>query len=389
MGTLSSSLRLARSQEGFILPIVLVLFAIGALLITPTLGHGYASLGASTVTEIKAEQLHAADSGVEEALYWLTRARTTEVYQPVEGEIKAWSRTTTYLINGQNVHVTIEHVEDEEEEHLYRITSRAEDVNGAGSTVLALVYAVPFINYIELDPDQPVTEPMVGDHFIVDGNLDLHTANASLTGNVTVYGALDLGQSSEIVGDVYATGDITLGQSSTIECEVICTEGNLYLGQTSEVTLIEDTEVDAAEIHFLNTEGSSLVLANKAHLTANIFSRGDLTVVMKHPDNSITGKIVVDGDLIIDMEDSNAQGTLTGNLYATGNVIIKLAHKAEIIGTLHYFHDKEYVQSGSTGATWPSVHVCTDEDPCDWPSPEFGCTLPIMNEAEIRIWEVT
>ena len=46
-------------EEGLILPLLLVLLAIGGLLIAPTLGHGYTSLASSSITEDRAQELHA------------------------------------------------------------------------------------------------------------------------------------------------------------------------------------------------------------------------------------------------------------------------------------------------------------------------------------------
>ncbi len=381
-------------QNGIILPLVLVFMALGLLLIAPTLGHGYSALAGTTVVESRAELTHAADSGVEDALYWLTRGKIGSLYLPDNGGDEGpWLREE-YSLNEKSVYVRVarydgDGYEDLDAQHLYLITSRAED-EGGSSRVLALVYAVPFIRYVDLDPDKAVREALEGDHFIVDGDLFLETEDASITGDVTVYGNLDLGQDATITGDVYATGDIKLGQSANIECEVICTEGNIYLGNAAEISLTEDTLVQAAEVHFLNSEGSKLVLSQGAGLTADIYSLGDLTIEMTHEDTSITGNIVVAGDLTIDMDLQRAKGTITGNLYATGNVIIKLAPpEATVDGTLHYYDDQNYDKIGSEDATWPLERVCTEQDPCDWPSPQFECSLPGENKAEVLLWQIT
>ncbi|NLE94728.1 MAG: hypothetical protein GX600_03440, partial [Dehalococcoidia bacterium] len=93
-----------RGEAGFILPIVLVLFAIGVLLIGPTLGHSYTSLRASGVTESKAVELHAADAGVEDAMQWLLQG-PDEPARYSEAGIR-----DTLLLNGTSVGVTIEEV---------------------------------------------------------------------------------------------------------------------------------------------------------------------------------------------------------------------------------------------------------------------------------------
>jgi len=57
-----------------------VLLAIGMLLITPTLGLGYTSLQANTVTESRAEELYAVGSGIEEGLFWLINGKADNLY---------------------------------------------------------------------------------------------------------------------------------------------------------------------------------------------------------------------------------------------------------------------------------------------------------------------
>ncbi|MBN1152608.1 MAG: hypothetical protein JXA58_05290, partial [Dehalococcoidia bacterium] len=161
-------LRFTQAEGGFILPIVLALFAIGMLAIAPTLGHGYTNLLANAATEVKAEQLHAADSGVEEGLYWLTRSRAQDgLYVADDWDTGPWVRSTPYLMNGMNVYVTIAAYLPDQEENLFLITSRAEDPAGGNSTVLALVFAVPFVQIIE--GPWSISDDYAGD-VAVDGN---------------------------------------------------------------------------------------------------------------------------------------------------------------------------------------------------------------------------
>ena len=374
-----------RNEGGFILPIVLVLFALGVLLIAPTLGHGYSSLLAGTATERKAEELHAADSGIEEGLHFLTRSRAESgIYESENWATGPWVRSSPYVLNDKNVYVTIESYLPEEEDNLYRITSRAEDPEGGSSTVLALVYAVPYVTIIE--GDAVFDDDYTGD-VAVTGDLEIETANTTITGTVTAEGYLDIGQGAEIIGDVNAGGDITLGQSAVIQCNVLCTAGNLTLGQSGDV-LPPATDVDA-EIHFLSSEGSVLTFANTASITGNIYSEGDLTITMANPQNSIEGDIVVIGDLIIDMSSLNSKGTITGEIWVTGDVSILLSKDADIYGTLHYYPG-QYYPDGSDLATWPVECECGDSGDCDpWPAPQLVCPAFPSNAANIQIWELS
>ncbi len=293
MGTLSSSLRLARSQEGFILPIVLVLFAIGALLITPTLGHGYASLGASTVTEIKAEQLHAADSGVEEGLYWLTRNRIGDQYEPIEGATNAWTRANPYVLNDQYVYVTIEHLEDEEEDHLYQITSRAEDANGAGSTVLAIVYAVPFITvfdeYPEINQHNIPEEDLYVDN--AGGDALVISGNPTVQVNIVVTGDVIIDNNATIEGNLSVGGDLTLVNNIDINVSQICLAGDLRLGNNSELDGIVLGEESEPLTIYLTAQDQLVWLENNAQIYGDIYTHDIVTVRLDHPETRVFGTI--------------------------------------------------------------------------------------------------
>ena len=379
-------LHLTQAEGGFILPIVLALFAIGMLAIAPTLGHGYTSLLANTTTESKAEELHAADSGVEEGLHWLTRSRAQDgLYVADNWATGPWVRSVPYVLNGKNVYVTIETYLPEQEENLFLITSRAEEPEGGGSTVLALVYAVPFVQIIE--GPWSISDDYAGD-VAVDGNLIIETGNTTVNGTVTVTGNLELGQGAEIVGDVSADGSVTLGQSAIIQCNILCTGGDLTLGQSGDI-VPQSTDVEA-EIHFLNSNHSLLSFANTATVTGNIFAAGDLTIQMFNPQNSITGDIVVDGNLTIDLSASNSKGSITGNLYATGDITILLSKDADIYGEVHYVEGR-YFPSGSDNATWPAPDQYVDVDALRsvMPQPQLDCPLFPSNDAEIQIWEIS
>lgn len=376
-----------RDQAGIILPLVLVFLALGLLLITPTLGHGYSALAGSNVVENKAGEIHAADSGVEEGLYWLLNGKKQDnQYVLADGATDwfdgPWVRSPHYELNGKTVSVTITKSTGANE-YLYTIMSRAEDSDGIGSTVLAQVNAVPFVKFDYYNGNQNITSNLEGNIF-VDGDLSMGTGGTTITGDVVVTGSLDVGQGATIVGDVYSAGDATLGQSSVINCSVLCTEGDLILENSSEI--VPPINV-TAEIHFLNPAGSTMTLANQADITGNIFSWGDLVINMNNPQNVITGNILVDGNLTIDMSDNNAKGTINGSLYATGLITIKMGSKqSAVIGTT--YSPSAYVKIGASDAGWPAEYICGVTGPCEnWPTPQHDCPGP--SRPEILSWEIS
>jgi len=380
-----------RDQAGIILPLVLVFLALGLLLITPTLGHGYTALAGSSIVENKAGEIHAADSGVEEGLYWLINGKKQDnQYVLADGATEwfdgPWVRSPNYELNGKTVSVTVTKTTGESE-YLYCITARAEDASGGSTTVCAQVNAVPFVEFDYYNGNQNITSNLEGNIFI-DGDLSVGTGNTTITGDVVVTGSLDLGQGATIVGDVYSTGDATLGQSSNVNCSVLCTEGDLILENSSEI--LPPINV-TAEIHFLDPAGSTMTLANQADITGNIFSWGDLVINMNNPQNVITGNILADGDLTIDMSATNAKGTINGNLYATGLITVKMgSSQSDVNGTAYYYPDAPggYVEIGASGAGWPAEYICGVTGPCtNWPTPQHDCPGP--SRPEILSWEIS
>ncbi len=377
---------LVRNERGIILPLVLVFLALGMLLLTPVLGHGFTALAGTVIVESKAEEVHAADSGVEEGLYWLIQGKKQNSGYILDGSGDwidgPWVRSPSYVLNNKTVTVHI--VRDSAaNEYLYTITARAEDASGEGSTVLAAVLAMPFSQFDYYEGDQNITSDLVGNIF-VDGDVDVGTGNTTITGDVVATGAIDVGQGAEIIGDVYAQGSVTLGQSALVNTTVLCTEGDLTLEQSSDV--YPPINVNA-EIHLLDPDGSVLTLANQADIVGDIYSWGDLSIIMQNPQNTIHGNILVDGDLTIDMSDSNAKGDIFGNLYATGLITIKMGSShSQVDGTAH--SPSAYVQIGASGAGWPDTYICGVDGSCDnWPTPQHECPGP--SRPEILSWEVT
>lgn len=342
---------ISRDQDGIILPLVLVFLAVGLLLLAPTLGHGYSAIAGTSVTESRAEELHAADSGIEEAIYWITRHQPGK-YEWNEDEGR-WERTNPYLLNSKIVDVTIT-PEPGDDEHLYRIVSRAEDPDSEGSsTVLALVFAVPFAEYIE--GDENINSSHSGD-LVVDGNLTVSQGQTTIDGNVTVHGNLEMGQSTSIQGSVTSTGDVTLGQVAHIEGDALCVGGDLHLGQGAELV---------AEVHMLNEEGSTIYIGQGNHdaITGDIFSEGDLTVHISQ----------------------NAY--IIGNIYSKGTVHLQFDGPQASMSGIVYHCETPYATAGHRNASFPSSQYCPA---CDCViEPEFDCDLLSPNQAQILEWEIT
>jgi len=163
--------KLLRGQKGQALPIVLILLIIGGLLIVPTLNYASTSLKGYQVTERKAEELYAADSGVEYALIKLSKGETT---------------LADYQLNGKTVSVTITDMGDGS----YLITSTATSADGSSTTIHTGVSASGGFAFLF---DNAIT-----------GNDDVTLRpGTSVVGNVTASGTVD--------GEENVTGTVTEG----------------------------------------------------------------------------------------------------------------------------------------------------------------------------------
>ncbi|GAH38869.1 unnamed protein product, partial [marine sediment metagenome] len=172
-------MKITKGQKGQALPIVLILLAIGGLLIVPTLNYASTSLKTHQVTETKAEELYSADSGVEDALYWLP-----QLWQSggSAGPYSNWARSS-YEINDRNVGVTVENVTSQ----TYKITSTATSTGGGSTTVECYAYPLDFSWLF----DSAITSP--GDITIKPG--------CNITGNVTYGGELNKSPGVTVNGD--------------------------------------------------------------------------------------------------------------------------------------------------------------------------------------------
>jgi len=340
------SRKISRGQKGQVLPIVVILLVIGGLLVLPTLQYASTSLKGHQVTEMKAQELYAADSGVEDALHWLVVGR--EVQGPWDDwdEVAGFGERDPYYINDRSANVAVERMEVMGP-NMYEITSAASSADGS-TTVVCAAWAIPFFEdgkvFTNADPPPP------GD-FHVDGDGIVENL-ASITGDVTVSGNLTLGNGAIITGDVYVEGDITLMQSAVVT-GTLCLGGGGTLGNSAVI------EGD------IYVSGNSTIRLEQvqANITGNIWSAGDLTVEI--PINAASfGNVYVDGDAYIYL--GGPQSYMGGDgIYASGNIYIM-----EAKGTFDYgIIEEEYVGEP--------------------PFPQPQCPVVPLNPVEIFSWTIT
>jgi len=335
--------RMLRDETGIILPLVLVFLALGLLLITPALGHGYSALAGTSVTERKAEEMHAADSGVQAGIYWLIRGKPPQtVWTPVTED--EWVHDD-YPLNATLVTVTVSTLVS----NTYLVTSQATGENGS-TTVLSKIWAVPFLE----DGYEFKGDEFEGD-FHIDGDGSIAN-NGTVTGNLTVDGDLEV--KGAITGDntkLSLTGDLILktGGGTTITAEVICIGGDLLVSNPATIN---------ADIHFQGADCTFDAANTSATQDGKVFADGNLTINLSQNAVISTSGIYARGNVVVNIG-SNKNAKLTGDIYAGGTVTINTG-KGTYVGALHPYY---------TGP-WPTPPDCPP-----WP----------VDPLQILSWEIT
>jgi hypothetical protein len=103
-----------REEGGQALLVVLAFLLVGSLTLPPVLAHIGTSLKTGEVYEEKAQELYAADSGIEDAIWEVKYDRLSVLFDDPEYDIydydSTWSYTLDEAINGESVNITVENV---------------------------------------------------------------------------------------------------------------------------------------------------------------------------------------------------------------------------------------------------------------------------------------
>ena len=125
--------KLQNGERGVVLIIVLILLALGGILIVPMLLNMDTGLKAEGSYERKTDEYYAADAGVEDAIWQITREQRLPELPSYEGD-DAWPYTIND-IDGKTVDVTIDYIdEDDSGNDVYKIVSVA-SAGGSETTI--------------------------------------------------------------------------------------------------------------------------------------------------------------------------------------------------------------------------------------------------------------
>lgn len=158
--------RLVRDESGQgVLIMVLILLVLGALILSPLLGFMVTGLKSGQVHEEKTHEFYAADSGVEDAIYWLPQLVQGEGSPPYtfNEETNLWERDDfPILVNDK----TVESITIEPEDFYFKITATAATDDKNKTTVIAILggllnNAITSNGGVDISPGSTVTGNIV------------------------------------------------------------------------------------------------------------------------------------------------------------------------------------------------------------------------------------
>ena len=255
---------MAKNKKGYMLPLALVIMTVGAIIIVALLNHLNTSLLLASKSEERAITYYAADSGFEDAFFFLQQGKGLENW--TETGAQQWERDV-YEINDRTVAVSI--VEDTGNQ-TYKITSTATTDSGSSTIIESYVFEQTF----DLSP--------FGDNAI--------TTNGDIT----------IQPGSVIVGDVLYTG--TLDCPEGLPCEETI---NGAVNQTAEIEYWpeswETAQYFLSQVDDSDPYPNSSIDANSISNIGPLYRQGDLDIYSSQDGKTLTlnGTVYVTGDLNI------------------------------------------------------------------------------------------
>jgi len=320
-----------RDEKGAVLILALILLAVGGLIIGPLLSYMNTGLRSGGVYERKADELYAADAGVEEAIWKIQSNNLTF-------DANNYSYPEPLTVNNRSVNVTI-HREDWDptcgENFTYQILSTATSDDGSSTTIDAhlvvshldlsalLDNAIVSQDTITIQPGTEVNGdvwlPIYDDEHLVNKGTINGTVKDEEDGSMTwptyeqlstyymddVEGAPDPGPSIDVkytntIGPCYREG--SLGIDNTGDPATLVLEGTVY------VTGDLEFEQSGSNNYTVDLNGNT------------IFVEGEIEFPSQHVIISGSGCIIAVGDIYFQPAIASGEDDFVLVLSITGEV---------------------------------------------------------------------
>jgi hypothetical protein len=291
------------SQNGQVLIIALIFFAIGSVALGGLMTYSASALKQGTTVEKRGLQLYAADAGVESAIWWVYYAdHSADPLPSTVGNYK-----TLPLMNESDINI----------KHKSYVTYLGKQ-NGY-DTYEARCYSGPnILDNSNRDAAQNGPYELVVSKIAYSiGTISLFNGPNAIT---VLNGNLNVGNNSIVTstptpdeGNIVANGSVTVGDNAVIH-------GDATVTGTNTITLGSNVQIDGtntgATLSFATIDTSSYktqaqVAQNGTLLPASNYSGSNQTYVINNANTHLTGNLNLG---------NNTSLTVNGNLYLDGSI---------------------------------------------------------------------
>jgi len=320
-----------KSERGQVLVGVIILLVLSAIILPSMLSYTFATHRSASIRQERMQLLYAADSGVEDALYWilnpgnLTLTKTGEGGSEVSFPEEAGPPVTYFLNNRNEADVQVDLTKNAGNGSYTIVSTATNNVNQnvAKIRVYALKGNMTVAQPPEIVPDEGWE--ILGN--TTPGLASLGTCPAIIggknviVGNIYTSGPLNIDASTTINGKVYSNGTLDIGKDSKIE-DVAYANGDIILLDGAQIWGNAYAEGDitlnfGAEIWYSAYSRGAVWLKKESSIGQSVWAYGDITVFdpQKNQLTQIWGNASSNENIIVDggwvMQNAAAGGTVS------------------------------------------------------------------------------
>ncbi|HEX7363603.1 MAG TPA: hypothetical protein VF366_00320 [Dehalococcoidia bacterium] len=351
--------RILKSEAGQVLPVALVLLALGAFLVVPVVSLMTTNLNANRQVDQASLEQYAADAGVEDVM-WHVRWESGFAL-PLAGQTHNFANIPA--INGTTVTTSLSLPAAGQP---YLITSTATSPDGHRTTILCTLDITGSSDLWDF------ALASLGGDIVLTGNSDVDADEVD-NGNIYSNGDISVSGNADVHGDASAVGDITTSANGDISgSEVegasplfpVLIDTNAYKSQAQNIGCETITCTGGScPSNWCQTFGSPISCGSGTQtisgcspiFNASLCIAGDLTIQSNSAGPTFNQPVTITGTLRIQPNNSSSVPVTFNNTLCVGGSIIISSNCPHV-----YFNGPVYVggdinQSGNTGMAFGST----------------------------------
>lgn len=280
--------KLDRGEKGQALIVVTILLLLGFLIIAPLMGYMSTGLKAGQIYEERTEELYAADSGVEDALWLITtnaaNLPTAEIPDPLSYNMAD--------VNGKQVACTIAY----EDERTYKVISTA-TTNPESSTTIESYITVPDFNFVLEHAITTRANAQIGGNTEVKGDIKCPEGQLDLDPGA-IWDDIEYEQDTEQIPDAEWPSEEMITWFYEWDVKNLLPPNNPYLNNVIDVKTNPNIEPlkRYGDLEIINKGVAGLT----ATLNGTVYVTGNLDIAMTNKDFTLAMNgqtIFVEGEI--------------------------------------------------------------------------------------------